>query len=268
MTRAALLLSWKTVSALALASATGMAGPSLAADRHYTGVAYDTGTAQVRYREDHWLFEDKGVPARLVLYRCSDGQPFARKTLRYSGTPWAPEFELVDNRDGYVEGARHVPGHWQVYVTRRAGARREEALLADRPDTVIDAGFDEYVHNHWDALGGEHAVSAAFLIPGRLAYLNIKLQPTERTERDGVAARQFRLSLDSWWGAVAPSVTLAYADANRQLLEFVGFSNIRDANGKQQRVRIEFSGHDEAPPSPEQIRMAQSEPLVSRCSAG
>ena len=60
-----------------------MATPGHAVERHYTGVAYAADTDQVRYREEHWLFDDHGVQTRLVLYRCPAGQPFAKKTMRY-----------------------------------------------------------------------------------------------------------------------------------------------------------------------------------------
>ncbi len=236
-----------------------------AVERHYTGVAYDVDTAQIRYREEHWLFEDKGTPTRLVLYRCSNGQPFARKTMRYVDTPWTPEFEMIDNRDGYIEGARRTQNQWLVYVQRDASSARETATLPARPNTVIDAGFDDFVRIHWNELTDEHGMSAAFVMPERLAYLNVKLQPAAKTVQNGVAAQQFRMSLAGWLGAIAPSITLTYALTDQRLIEFVGLSNVRDARGKRQRVRIEFADHDAAPASREQIRAAETETLVSHC---
>lgn len=239
--------------------------PCHALDRHYTAIAYDEASAQVRYREEHWLFEEAGVQRRLVVYRCPDGQPFARKRMRYAGTPWAPDFELLDNRDGYVEGARLAQGQWQVYVQRDAKARRETADLPVRADTVVDAGFDDYVRSHWDTLTAGAPLPAAFLMPARLGYLNVKLAVLDPGMRGGVPVQRFRMSLDGWLGAIAPTVTLTYTQAGRRLLAFEGPSNVRDDHGKRQRVRIEFAERDAAPASADEIRAAGTEPLANRC---
>lgn len=242
-----------------------MATPGHAVERHYTGVAYAADTDQVRYREEHWLFDDHGVQTRLVLYRCPAGQPFAKKTMHYLETAWAPEFEMRDNRDGYREGATRAHAAWNVYVKRDADSRMETAMLHERPLTVVDAGFDDYVQTHWSSLQSDRDVPAAFLLPGQLAYVNVKLRRAGSAVRNGVAAQRFRISLDSWLGAIAPSVSLIYTEAEHRLVEFVGPSNIRDGHGKRQRVRVEFSDRDEPAPSAAQIQAAESEVLVSRC---
>lgn len=257
--------AWTNATWLCALLGCGMAAPGHAVQAHYTGAAFDAGSAELRYREEHWLYDDQGVQARLVVYRCPNGQAFARKRLRYAGTPWAPAFELLDNRDGYTEGARPTQGAWQVYVKRNAQSAMETATLPDQDDTVVDAGFDAYIRGHWAALAGGQALTAAFVVPGRLGYLRVKLQPLATSVRDGLAVRQFRLSLDSWLGVIAPNISLIYAEADRRLLEFTGPSNLRDARGQRQRVRIEFAVPDPAAPTPGQIHAAESEALVSRC---
>lgn len=172
---------------------------------------------------------------------------------------------MRDNRDGYREGATRAHAAWNVYVKRGADSRLETAMLPERPLTVVDAGFDDYVQTHWSSLHSERDLAAAFLMPGQLAYVNVKLQLAGRAVRNGVAAQRFRMSLDSWLGAITPSVSLIYTEADHRLVEFVGPSNIRDGHGKRQRVRVEFSDRDEPAPSAAQIRAAEGEELVSRC---
>ena len=258
MTMALKPLVWATL-ALPLASAVH------AEQRHYTGVAYGVDTGQVRYREEHWLFEDGGVPTRLVLYRCKSGQPFASKIVHYRKNAWDPDFELHDHRDGYLEGAEYVQSTWRVYVKENAASRQQEDRLPEHTNTVVDAGFDDYVQTHWDALQSGRDLTAAFLMPSRLAYVNVKLQPDGASTKDGVAVRRFRMKLDSWLGAIAPSISMVYSETAHRLLEFVGPSNIRDAGGKRQQVRIEFSPRDEPVPTSAQIQAAQRETLVDRC---
>ena len=72
------------------------------------------------------------------------------------------------------------------------------------------------------------------------------------------------MRLDAWYGAVAPGLTLVYADADRRLLEFNGTSNLRDAQGRYPQVRVTF----QTPPLPasrSQWQREQEIPLVNAC---
>lgn len=242
--------------------------PAAAQDRHYTGVAYAEDGSTVRYREEHWLYREGDVPTRLVLYRCPSGEPFARKLVHERGDAAAPDFDFVDARDGYREGARREGARWLIYVRKRTGAPMDTGLLAARQDMVIDAGFDAYVREHWAQLAGAARLGIAFVVPSRLDYLNLQLGAARDTRLGDVAVRQLRLSLGGWLGALAPTIDLTYALDGRRLLRFDGISNIRDERGRNQRVRIEFPPALEgAAPDRAQIDAAAAVPLVPRCAA-
>lgn len=241
------------------------ATPCFAANQHYAAVAYG-GKGQVLYREEHWLYEVKGVPTRLVLYRCPAGEPFARKLVKAAPDGLAPDFDLIDARDGYREGVRTRDGHREVYVQTRAAAAEQSAPLPVQADAVIDAGFDAYVRAHWAALAGGQRLRVPFLVPSRLGYLNLTLSGTSQSAVDGQPAIKLRLSLDAWFGFIAPSIDLTYAAQDRHLRRFEGLSNIHDDTGGEQRVRIEFPpSAGFPPPGQPQIDAAAASPLVARC---
>lgn len=240
------------------------AGPTISTP-HYIGAAYAADDGRLRYREEHWLFNDRGTLTRLVLYRCPSGPPFARKWVRYTSQPWTPEFALEDARDGYREGVRRTQNGWQVYVQLSAGTPTKTAQLPSRPDAVIDAGFDAFVQARWNSLAqSDGVVYAAFVVPGRLDYLDLRLKPMEGAPS---GSRRFRLSLDGWLGSLAPSLELTYADSSHQLEQFEGISNIRDDRGRRQRVRIEFL-HEAVSTTPNaaDIAAAAQLPLTARCT--
>lgn len=231
--------------------------------QHYIGYAYGERDGRLRYREEHWLSSSQGVAQRLVLYRCPDGQPFARKRLRYVGEPWAPAVELQDARDGYQLAITPQAGRWQISLRPRADAPVKVTQLARRDDAVIDAGFDAYVQRHWDPLLQPGGLRVDFLVPGRAAYVTLHLQPVPGGA-DGT--QRFRLSLAGWLGALAPTVQLTYGKTDRRLRQFVGISDIRDAKGANQRVRIEFPAADVLPTaSPAALAEAEHTPLVANC---
>ncbi|WP_144630866.1 hypothetical protein [Bordetella genomosp. 13] len=250
------------LAALCAASAVHAQGRAPAAE-HYSGIALGDDGRQA-YREAHWVLRADGRQMRLVLYLCPDGRPFARKWVRGAVGDAAPDFALEDGRDGYLEGARDG-----VVYTRASAAAPRESLRLQRPaDPVIDAGFDDYLRTHWDGLQAGTVGTIDFLVPGRHAFLRLKLR-AEDGMADATPVRIFRLRLDAWYGFAAPTLELTYRAADRRLLRFVGISNLRDGNGGSQHVRIDFP--DElraAAPTRQDMDDAAALALVPRCADG
>jgi hypothetical protein len=227
---------------------------------HYLGIAYGAHSDQKLYLEEHFVFDQNDQRTRLVLYRCSSGQPFARKWVRDVASAFVPDFDLVDARTGYREGVSGPPGARKVYVQENDHSPMRSAPLEIPTNAVIDAGFDAYVREHFNSLDPQARL--AFLVPSRLGYLGLRLADTSSDAH----TRHIRLSLDSWYSFAAPSIDLTYDTADRRLMQFKGISNIHDANGGSQTVRIEFPASAEQPaPTAQDIQQAATLPLVNRC---
>ncbi|MGN6282603.1 hypothetical protein [Frateuria sp.] len=245
--------------ALPLAAAFG-ATPAV----HLQARAYaDDG--RLLYRESHWVFATPEGRTRLVLYRCPDGEPFARKWVRDHGQPTSPDFELEDARRGYREGVRRrADGRREVFVRRDTGSAGRSALLDDAPAPVIDAGFDAFLRAHWN-LAPDASLGVPFLLPSRLGTLDFKVRRLPDQVIDGRPERRFRLGLDSLIGFALPHLDVAYDARSRALRRFRGIANIRDVEGRNLSVRIDF-----APPEPidnasATVQDAARQPLTGRC---
>lgn len=250
---------------MALAGSTGRAAPT--ADdgvRHFEGQAFSTADGHLLYRESHWLYREQGAPAQLVLYRCPDGRPFARKQIRDTGRAQAPNFELDDGRSGYREGVRGRGDTRQVFVRAGGNAKTRSAPLADSPELVVDGGFDAYVREHWESLGRDDG-TIRFVIPSRLKALSFKVTRQPDSTVDGRPVRMFRLSLDSWIGFALPHIDVAYDTRTRQLLRFRGLSNIRGEHGDNVRAEIRFDPGAPVQVSATALAAARSQPLDGRC---
>jgi len=205
--------------ACALGLTLGLVATAVAAGGAPTGsdtVRYVEGKASasdghLMYTESHWIYDDDGNPSRLVLYRCPDGKPFARKTLHDDGSAQAPDFELDDGRTGYQEGVRSAGGKREVFIRDDKNAKERTATLNTSPMPVIDAGFDAYIRTHWDSMS-----------------------------KGGDTARQYRLSLDSMIGFALPHLDVAYDAKTHELLSFDGIANIRSSSGKNVNAKILF----------------------------
>ena len=253
-------------AALCMLALLACAGPAtLYAAERYEGVAYVRGTDRIAYRETHWLFERDGAHQRLVLYRCADGTPFARKWVREAPSPVAPDFDYEDARDGYREGVRTEQGARMVFVRENARAALETRPLPASADGVLDAGFDAFVREHWQDLAAGRTPHLDFLIPSRFEYLPFALSGVHDTALDAKSARHLKMRLAGWYGFALPGIDLTYDSAGR-LMEFDGVGNVRDAEGRSQTVRIVFPADAMRSDVPDgEITQAGAQSLASRC---
>lgn len=209
---------------------------------HYVGTAYDA-SGRVVYTESHWISGTLPRRELTVLFRCPDGAPFARKHVVEAGVAQAPSFTLEDARTGYREGVRDGTGGSREVFTRPAqGHLEKSAPLKSAADLVVDAGFDSFIREHWDALATGAPQHVEFLVPSRLRTYPFTLSLVDDELMDGKPMRRFLLQLDTWYGFAISSIVLIYAADTRTIREYRGIANVRDSTGKSLDVRIEFPG--------------------------
>ena len=230
------------------------------------GRAYAANGDTLLYRETHWLQGSQQAQSRLVLYRCADGRPFARKWMTPQGSPQTPDFSLEDGRDGYQEGVRGDGAGRSVYVRDSADAAPVSRTLDVPAGAVVDAGFDVAVRRHWAELLQGRAVAFQFLLPSRQRLVPLKLQRTGALTWKGQPAQQLQMKLDAWFGFAVPAVTLVYASADQRLLQFSGTGNVRDHNGRYPQVRVEFPTPPVAATAAE-LATAWGQALVKTCDS-
>ena len=224
----------------------------------YEGLAYARRGDALLYREQHYV----DGAQRLVVYRCADGAAFARKRVDASTSAVAPDFELVDARLAYREGAARDGDARDVFV-ERAG-KRVATRLAAPADGVVDAGFDAYLREHFDAIAHGEATTIPFLVPSEQRFLPFRVRRLDADAAGGET--RFRLSLAAWYGFLAPAMDVTYDTATRELRRYAGLTPIRDADGDNLDVRIEFPrervrrGVDAA-----DVEAARGEALTGRC---
>ncbi|MFZ2234968.1 MAG: hypothetical protein WBP11_00760 [Dokdonella sp.] len=208
----------------------------LAAQDRYEGYAYAAKGKSLLYRESHWL----DGANRTVLYRCPDGKPFARKKVTTDVQQSAPDFVTDDARDGYREGVRSEGSkHTVIFRAKKSSEERSEAI--DKPDNaIIDAGFDAYVIENWDAMAVGASRKVQFLIPSRLGYTDFAITRRPDGKVSGEQARRYQLKLGAWYGFALPQIDVAYAISGKRLLQYKGLGNIRNNDGDNLSVRVEF----------------------------
>ena len=246
--------------AFAILSAFASVHASVAAEV-YAGDAYDLKTGVLLFREAHYRYTAGGNAQQLVLYRCPDERPFARKLSRDDGDAQAPDFDLIDARLNYHEGVRRLADRREVYVKRTADLPEQAEPLAVPLDGVIDVGFDEFARRHWDELAAGKSLSLPFLVPSRRVFYSFNAKQDTIT----AATLKVRLSLGAWYAFLVPHIDVIYDRTSHRLLRYEGLSNIRNADGKSYNVRIEFPNAPETA-TQKQIDAALSAPLTASCA--
>jgi len=227
----------------ALGAHSAMANVSV---RYEQGNAWNLQRTRLLYTESHWLqYEDGRLQERTVLYRCSDGTPFARKNVSYRNSAVAPEFNFQDRRLNYQEGLSRKNNRASLWYQK--GDKRSEQPLPATSNLVADSGFDAFIKSRWQQLNQSRELPLQFAVPARLKSYGFVLAPSGETRYLNTTARNFTLGLDGWLGFFAPDIEVTYSLDGQRLLRFKGLSNILANDGKSQiNAQIEFPLTDQA----------------------
>lgn len=189
------------------------------------------------YREQHLVRRDGDrIRERLVLYRCTDGTAFARKHVDYDASRFAPDFALIDARDGYREGLERTAGGHQVWSGISA---KPEPLAKDNGVLVADAGFDEFVRAHWTQLQ-DGKLPIRFVVPAYDRSLGFNVRGLGKSIIDGETVQRLSLKLGGVLSLVSPEIEVDYDADDQRLRRFKGISNLRSDQGKPLMVRVDF----------------------------
>lgn len=202
----------------------------------YEGIAYPLkpqGSQQadtLLYREQHVLtLTAEGAPLhRHVRYVDNNGQLVAEKHNRYGHNASTPEFTLVDQRTSYREQARRDNQQWWIGSGKDTDWQ-EKPLNQHDHALVIDAGFDEFVRLHWQALQQGQSVNFSFAVPARQDVVNFRIRRSEPNDAVLILEMRLRSRLIAW---LLDPIELHYDLESQRLLRYRGLTNIQDEQGQ------------------------------------
>ncbi|MBT8447639.1 MAG: hypothetical protein HKO62_12940 [Gammaproteobacteria bacterium] len=216
------------------------AGNALLVER--IGEAFALGSGDLLYTEHHREQVDNGrVVASEVTYRDTSGASFAVKSLDFSANALAPDFRLDNGRAGHIEQANKNGDELKVAFKHPRRDELNEVVLPLPADAIIDAGFDRFIETHWAELKAGETLRRYFLVPSMQEFLRFRIRSTGQATIDGRRAEVIVLEPDS--GLLRLLVTpikTFYTSDKPSLLRYEGVSNMRGADGKNYKVRIDF----------------------------
>ena len=220
----------------------------------YIGEAYSLDDPDILlYREEHTLSLQEGKPVkRQVNYYSAEGELIASKENWYRSSPTQPDFILTDFRTDYREEAKSTEtsntNTLTLILTENQETEQTQLTEFDY-ELVIDAGFDDFIRQHWDALQAGKTIPFSFASVARQTSVNFEVEaqnPEQSNATNLKLEMTLRSSLLSW---LMSPIKLEYDRNTQRLMRYRGLSNIQDNNGDGQEVDIRYHYYEPSSPS-------------------
>ena len=206
------------------------------------GYAYDKKTMELLYTENHFEVYDQGlILSSEVIYKNSENIVFATKNADFTTNRFMPEFILNNIETGHKEIARYVEAEYEIIFSKTERDLEEDSRISLPENGISDAGFDNFVIQHWDELLAGQMFQRDFLIPSMMKFIKFRIYQSEIVNENDEVFRQINIEPDSFIvRAFAGTTRLFYDEASPKLRRFDGVSNMRDENGKNYKVIIKY----------------------------
>lgn len=205
----------------------------------YEGVARLVGIAgkPVAYRELHEVnYDGDRVVSTTTRYLAPDGKVRATLESRFPVSPYLPDYTFKDGQGPIVEGVRCCAPGSTLEVHHQGKTKK----LSFKPDWVSGQGFHFFSQESLEKLAAGEQRLLEFLIPSRLEPFSFRIRSGEGTDlaRNRV---EVVLEVQSWiLRLFAPKIRASYDLKTRQLVHYLGPSNLLDAKGNVQTVEIVY----------------------------
>ena len=204
------------------------------------GYARDLVSDELLYSEWHFEeFQGDKILSDKVTYKNADGETIAIKTVDYKYNPMMPDFSLDNFSTGHKERVAREGGKLLVEFVKNEQADMQSKSIPLPGDAIIDAGFDQFVTQHWDELIAGERLVKKLLIPSMKKFIDFRIYQKKVDEENN--KRILHIEPNNMVFRMLSRVTQLEYDIDRPvLLQFKGTSNMRDASGKNLQVRIDF----------------------------
>ena len=201
------------------------------------GDAYTPAGDSLLYQEFHYYSAD-GLDHR-VVYKSPTEQKIATKTIDYRYGSTTPAFLQEDIVNRELINVAWVDNKLFMKYSIEDKKSLEKSLAVTRP-LVIDAGFDNFIRDNWQALNNNERVDFYFPAPTRLSLVKLMVKKADCSYPTTVDTC-FRINSSNWFiRLLLDSIELGYNSSDKRLSRFRGLGNLSDESGNGLRVDIRY----------------------------
>jgi len=204
---------------------------------NYIGRAFDS-KSQLVYTEEHFeQWEGEQIKSVKTIYRDPEKNIIAEFTNDFSYSFKFPLVTFKDHRHGEEHGTRFKDNEYSFYKKEDAQSTEKVQKYEKSDQSVAGQGFHFFIVSRLASLKqGDHDV-VDFAIPGRLTSYQFQYR-VESLNADEAVIKLFVNNL--FLRMIAPALTMRYSLKSKRLLEYNGLSNLKNAKGHTQKVKIVF----------------------------
>jgi hypothetical protein len=177
----------------------------------------------------------------LIVSYVRNGKVFAEKKLSYSSNPEIPTVQQKDFRSGEVRKADLTAHTIDLQYQPNTRKKNTKISIPKEEVDVIDAGFDKFVHNHWDDLQAGKTLSVNFASMSHLKVLPLRISaqvPAKCAAKNDSSC--FLVEIDNaFLRLLLGNIKLTY-DQQHRLINFNGVVNIEDDKESTQTAKISY----------------------------
>lgn len=207
---------------------------------HYSGTALHPEQDTILFVEHHTdvLMED-GTLSKSVEYHSPHDEIIARKSLTCPSDSSSPDFLMEDLRDGYQEGVHYERGAHRAFFRQSAQHETKQKRLNPSEPVVIDTGVNQFIQQNWDALVQGKVRKFNFIVPRRLDYFRFRLEKIDQSFLFNRSTVTFRAApAQIVLRFLAAPIDVVYDLDTKQILQYLGISNMRNENDENLTVKI------------------------------
>lgn len=206
-----------------------------------SGQAFELNSDRKLYQETYCTTED--AHRQTVIYRDTAGEVIALKELDYSSGATSPSYVQRNYRSGETTSVEKNGDSLELSIAAgsdETAAKSKTIKINLQADLVIDAGFDNYVRQHWDSLRSGHSNRFQFPLATRSRLLELRLRGVDcsyQSARD----QCFMLEMTNWfYRMLVNPIELGFDSELRRLKRYRGLANIEDEAGDGLAVDIHY----------------------------
>ncbi len=213
------------------------------ADLTFTGFAYDMDGGQLLYTEHHQrLSVQSDQPILKTVFKDASGEVIAEREVVCDAEMMVQSFDMQDRRTGYREQVMRT-GQSMTLIKTPVKQNSETEVISGSSinEVIIDAGFNSYVTRHWEALLSGKTMRFEFASVDRLDLLKLQVKHVGSSNENGFAIERFEMNAANFViRLLLDPIQVDYYADSRELFRYQGISNMKDVEGGNYSVRIEF----------------------------
>ncbi|MFK7825463.1 MAG: hypothetical protein AB8G05_15025 [Oligoflexales bacterium] len=205
-----------------------------ATSKNMSATAYEKDTKKVLYTEKHTLsYENNKLLNSHTRYFDPQGKLIAEMKSDYTKSLMMPTYVFEDHRTTSKEGLE-LKGKKYYIFNENSEKKREEKVIEDPKGIFSCQGWHYHIIENIEKIESKD-LSLNLLFPSKLDYYNFDLQK----QSSSGSILKLRLEFSNWFIRLfAPRLDLTYDSEKRKLLSYMGPSNILDADGDIQQVKV------------------------------